>query len=97
MDTVLKKLERLADMAARQADPVPLDAGGIMNRIRGLDVDYGPREPLPLRFFAGGAMAAAAAAVFVAVVGVASYQEIVNPIFSLENLLPLSNTLEPLL
>ncbi len=97
MDTVLKQVERLAQLAARQADPVPLDAGGIMNRIRGLDAGYGPREPLPLRFFAGGAMAAAAAAVFVAVVGVTSYQEIVNPVLTLDSFLPLSNVLEPLL
>jgi|GEM_PF-2261330 hypothetical protein len=92
MDTVIKQLERLAEIAAARQDPMPLDAGGVMMRIRGLDTGVDMRESLPIRFFAGGAAAVAAAAAFAAIIGVRAWQEIANPgIVPIESLVTLDS------
>lgn len=94
MDAVLKKIERLAELASRRGDPEPLDVAGAMARVRGLEVDDGA-EGLPIRFFAGGAMAAAAAAVFVAILGVSAWREISNPtLVPIESLVSISNVVD---
>lgn len=96
MDAFMKKLERLAEMASRRDDPVPLDVSGVIARVRGLEIED-EVESLPIRLFAGGAMAAAAAAAFVTVLGVSAWQEISNPtIVPIESLISLSNVMDAL-
>ncbi len=88
MDAFLKKIERLAEMASAESPPRPLDAAGVMNRVRGLDIDSGDDLPLslPLRFWAGGAAAAAAAAVAVSVFAAAAWADLNSPLTAMESL-----------
>ncbi len=78
MDAFMNKLGRLADLASRRTEPVPLDAQGVMARIRGLEMDT-EAEIIPLRFLAGGTVAAAAAAAFALLVGASAWHEIFSP------------------
>lgn len=93
MDAVMKQLERLAKMASRRGDPVPLNVGCVMERVRDLHIED-EVEILPIRFFVGGAIAAATVAAFVAVLGLSAWQEISNPtIVPIESLVSLSNAM----
>lgn len=97
MDAVMKRLEQLAELASRRADPAPLDAGGVMLRIRNLDIDDAA-DIVPIRLFAGGALVAAAAAAFMSVLGVSAWNEIANPtLVPIDSLISLSNALDLML
>lgn len=85
MDTFLMRLDRLAEMARSEAGPVPLDAAGVMSRIRGLDIEREP-EPLPLAFFAGGMVAAAAAAAIIAHLAFPAWSDLSSPLNLLSSL-----------
>lgn len=86
MDSILEKIERLAEMAGQQNDPVPLDVSGVMARIRGLEI-VEEAEALPIRFFAGGAAAAAAAAIAVSALAAMAWTDIFNPVVEMDSLM----------
>ena len=65
MDAFLKKIGELADLAAREAAPAPLDASLVMARIGDMRPEIEDEMALPFALFAGVGMAAAAAAVLV--------------------------------
>ncbi|MDR1744432.1 MAG: hypothetical protein LBS30_01615 [Planctomycetota bacterium] len=87
MDAFLKKIERLAELAAGESVPQPLDSVGVMNRIRGLEI--GREEDrvlsLPLRFWAGGVAAAAAVAIAVSLFAVTAWTEMNSPLTAAES------------
>lgn len=95
MDDVLKKIERLADLAAGQPLPLPLDPAGVMARIQGLEIEE-PGARIPLGFFAGGAAAAAAAAVFVSILAFAAFQELASPDGAISSLMDVMGTMDVL-
>ena len=74
MDTFMKKIEQLADMAAKRPDPVPLDVSGVMARVRGLEIE---EESLsfPVGFLAAGLAAAAAVALVVSIIAAHDWAE----------------------
>lgn len=85
MDNFLNKLEQLADLAAQRPDPRPLAVGGVMARVRGLEIED-DSQTIPLRFFAGGAVAAAAAAVVVSLLAVSSWTEATSPLVAMNSM-----------
>ena len=88
MDAFMKKIERLAEMATAQSVPQPLDAAGVMARIRGLEVEDDERVlSLPLRFWAGGAAAAAVAAVVVSLLAATAWTEMGSPLTAIQSLM----------
>ena len=93
MDAFMKKIERLAEMASGQSVPVPLDATGVMARIRGLEFEDDRVLTLPFRFFAGGAAAAAAAAVAVTLLAATAWGEMSSPFIPVESLIDLTEVL----
>lgn len=86
MDTILNKIERLAEMAARRPDPVALDAGGVMARIRSLEIED-DSQVIPIGFFAGGAALAAAAAIGVTVLAATAWQGMFSPVAEMNSLM----------
>ncbi len=86
MDAFMKKIERLADMAARRPSPLPLDPGGVMDRIRGLEIEDDVLR-LPMGFFAGGAVAAAVAAIAVSVVAAMAWSDLNSPLTAMRSML----------
>ncbi len=87
MDTFMRKIERLSEMARAESVPRPLACAPIMARIRGLAIEDDDRVlSLPLRFWAGGAVAAAAAAVAVSVFAVMAWTEMGSPATAVESL-----------
>lgn len=88
MDTFLIKLERLAEMASREADPALPDVGRIMAAVRGADVDDADDgAPLSLGVLCAGAAAAAAVAVVVTLLAATAWADINNPVKALGALL----------
>lgn len=85
MDHFLNKLDTLAALASGRADPVPLDAGRVMARVRGLEIE--DEEVVPIRFFAGGAVAAAAAALALSPFALSAWDELSNPMAAMNSLL----------
>lgn len=84
MDAVLEKLERLAEMASREAAPAPLDAGSVMARIRGLEMEES--EVIPFGLLAGGVAAAAAVAVAITAFAVTVWTDLSDPLTTFESL-----------
>lgn len=93
MDAFMKKIERLATMASERPLPAPLDASGVMARIRGLEIEDERVLTLPLGFFAGGAAAAAAAAVAVTLLAVTAWDDMSSPFVAVESLIDISEFL----
>ena len=91
MDTVLEKIERLADLASREPTPVTLDVESVMLNIRGLEIE---EEPLPLKLFAGGALAAAVAAAFVFVVAAGAWMDLNSPYAAIDSLMDVMDILQ---
>lgn len=89
MDAFLKKIERLADMAAREQDPKPLDASLIMAKIREIPSEAVEEEEnfFSFRLFAEVGAAAAAAAVFVFVFAASAWTDINSPVAVMESLM----------
>lgn len=87
MDAFVKKIERLSEMASRRPNPLPLDATGVMARIRGLQVEDESVLTLPLGFFAGGVAAAAAAALVVSTLAISAWTELSSPMVPVESLI----------
>lgn len=86
MDNILNTLERLAVMASARPEPLPLGAGGVMARIRGLEIE--DEAPIiPIRFFAGGLAAAAVAAVAVTLVAATAWQQLASPAEAMDSLM----------
>lgn len=85
MDTVLEKIERLAELARREPSPDPLDAGRIMATIRGLDIEAEP-EALPMIPFLGGLAAAAAAAAVIIFFALPAWSDLSSPMTLLSQL-----------
>ncbi|MDR3077512.1 MAG: hypothetical protein LBV15_01965 [Planctomycetota bacterium] len=86
MDSFLEKLDALAAMAEHRAPPAPLDAAGVIAKIRLLDP---PEEafPVPLGFFAGGVAAAAALALLASWAAAAAWAELSSPMPALGSLM----------
>ena len=93
MDAFMKKIERLAAMASERPLPAPLDASGVLARIRGLEVEDERVLTLPLGFFAGGAAAAAAAAVAVTLLAATAWAEMSSPFVAMESLIDVMEVL----
>lgn len=93
MDAFMKKIERLSEMASRRPDPQPLDAAGVMDRIRGLQVEDENVLTLPLRFYLGGVVAAAAVAVVVSSLAISAWTEISSPLPVMESLIDVMEVL----
>ena len=86
MDSFLEKIEALADMAELRPPPAPLDASGVMARIRSL----GPPEeafPVSLGFFAGGTAAAAALAFLAYWAAAAAWAELSSPLAAMGSIM----------
>lgn len=96
MDDVLKNIERLADIAAGRPNPLPLDVGGVMARIEGLEMDEADVR-IPLGFFVGGAAAAAAAAVFVSILALTAFQELASPDVAINSLMDVLGSVDAML
>ena len=91
MDAFMKKFERLSEMAAGRPDPRPLDCGAVMSRIHGLSgLDIATPDDrvlsLPLRFWAGGAAAAAAVALGGATLASTAWMEMASPLTAVDSL-----------
>lgn len=101
MDAFLKKIERLAAMASTEPAPAALDVDGVMAKIRGIDIAGGLEADaeddgvlsLPLRFWAGGAAAAAVVALAVSLAASTAWTELTSPMAAAESLF---NVLEAL-
>lgn len=93
MDAFMKKIERLAEMASGAAVPQPLDATGVMARLRGLEIEDDRVLTLPLRFFAGGAAAAAALAVAVTALAATAWSEMSSPLMAFESMIDVMDVL----
>ncbi|MCC8166327.1 MAG: hypothetical protein LIQ31_09285 [Planctomycetes bacterium] len=90
---IMKKIERLAVMAATRSDPLPLDANSVMRQIRALrDVDDDAVLSVPLVFFAGGG-ALAAAAIAVTLLAATAWTDISSPFAAVESLLDIEDVL----
>jgi hypothetical protein len=86
MDNILNALDRLAVLAAARPEPLPLDAGGVMARIRDLRIE--DESPvIPFGFFTGGLAAAAAAAVAVTLVAATAWQQASSPVEVMDSLM----------
>lgn len=87
MDAFMKKLEQLSEMAALRPDPRPLDSALVMSRLHGLDCVMDDRVlSLPLRFWAGGAAIAAAAAFGVTTLASTAWTEMSSPLVAVDSL-----------
>lgn len=95
MDTVLAKIQRLAAMASQEAaNPVPLDSALVMAKVRGLTWESDDAsEALPVFFFAGGALAAAAVALFVVLAAFPDWTELESPLHAFSSLPEMVDTL----
>ncbi|MCD7895787.1 MAG: hypothetical protein LUG50_03815 [Planctomycetaceae bacterium] len=91
---IMKKIERLADLAAARSNPLPLDTNSVMLQIRALrDRDDDAVMSVPLGFFAGGAALAAAAAIAVTLFAVTAWTDMSSPFAAVESLLDLQDVL----
>ena len=78
MDELMRKIERLSELAAQRSDPRPLDVKSVMAGIRGLEMED-ESLAIPFGFLTGGVAAAAAAAVVVSLFGAMAWTELTNP------------------
>ncbi len=85
MDAFMKKIERLSEMAARRPNPLPLDAGGVLSRIRELEIEEEATQ-LPLMVYFGGAAAAAVVAIGVTVIASSAWSDMSNPFVAMSSL-----------
>lgn len=94
MDAFLKRIERLADFASREADPRPLDPSGVMARIAALPPDLEDEEEstLSLKLFAGVGAAAAAAAAVIFVFAASAWLDLNSPGAVIESLMEVMET-----
>lgn len=92
MDTFMNKIERLTATAAMRPDPVPLDANGVMARIRGLEVEDDVFV-LPLGFFAGGVAAAAAVALALSLVAATDWSQMNSPAVAMSSIVDVMDIL----
>ncbi|MDR1519338.1 MAG: hypothetical protein LBU23_04225 [Planctomycetota bacterium] len=81
----MSKIEALSRLAAGEASPPPLNAAGIMGRVRGLEPED-PDNAVPLTFFAGGAALAAAAALAVSLLAATAWTELSDPLAAMNSL-----------
>ncbi len=86
MDAFMKKLGRLAALARDASPPRPLDAAGVMARIRDLSREDETVLSMPFRFFAGGAAAAAAVAAVAALLAVSAWNEMNSPLGAIDSM-----------
>lgn len=93
MDELMNKIERLAAMAGSRSVPKPLDCAGVMDRIRGLEVEEEDVLSLPLRFYVGGAAAAAAAAIAVSLLAATAWTEMSSPLLAMDSLVEVMDLL----
>ena len=90
MDDFMTKVERLAELAAKRRDPLPLDAASIMTGIRGLEMEDDALS-IPLGFLSGGAAAAAAAAVVITLFAATAWSDLSSPFVEMASLLDIAD------
>lgn len=96
MDAVLKKIELLAEKAAQEVDPRPLDAALVMARINRLPAELEDEEEADnvwsFRLFAGVGAAAVAAAAVIFVFAAGAWMDLNSPAAVIESLMEVMET-----
>lgn len=94
MDSFMKRIGELAELASREPLPAPLDAAGVMLRLRGLSPGFEDDDAMPLKLFSGFVVVAAAAASVVMVFAAGAWADINNPLFAFESLMDVMDALQ---
>lgn len=94
MDSFLKKIERLADLASGRADPRPLDPSGVMIRIANLPPELEEEDDsiMSLKLFAGVGGIAAAAATVIFVLAASAWIDLNSTSTAIESLMEVMET-----
>ena len=89
MDTILKKIEDVANLAAQEPAPAPFDASLVMARLQGMspEIEDDGETTLSLKLFVGVGVAAVAAATLVFVLAASAWIDLESNQVAMESLM----------